>query len=146
MSKAVELDTVSGEARLTFGGQTYVIEPPLLGQMRDLDRRAAELDAKARADAEHRAAEALKDDEDLDAETREALETMSVSASVVSVLPWWRRLFELCCDKPLPDDDDCPLWMGTTVLITRLQVHWQLHPFVGLGPPDLQDPTPAETR
>lgn len=140
MSKAVILDAETGESRLTWNGTTYVIRPPLLGQMRELDLLAEKVDRKTTADAERTAAAALEGDEEIPAETTEALSDRTTSGGVTEVLPWWRLLFRLCGDQPLPPDDECPLWMGTAVLIGRLQLHWVLHPFVALGSPDPPNP------
>ncbi len=152
--KAVEFDSATGITRITIRNETWVVEAPLLGEMRELDTLAAELDSKAKSEMEQRIADAIEaEDEEadvrdgaaverLDEETRKFAETRTISESVPEVLPWWRRLFELCADKPLPEDDKCPLWMGSTLLVTRIQLHWTMHPFVdpgaALSPPTVQ--------
>lgn len=129
--RALVLDEDTGEAFIRIEATTWTIQPPLLGTLRQLDLLAAKLerDGQAKLEAAAQAAEP----EDVPADVAEAIAQPSLHEQVAQVLPWWRLLFERCADNPLPEDDGCPLWMGSTLLVARMIVHWQLYPLRALG-------------
>lgn len=147
MAKSLELIQESGEVIVRIRAEQWTLQPPLLGHQRKLEAKAQELIKDSTVEAERAAVVAPADE--LPDEVVTALaspEDEPLSATVVGVLPWWRLLFDLCADRPLPEDDDCPLWMASTLVVAQLQVHWMLHPFLGLGLPAIPAPgttTPA---
>lgn len=136
MAKAIEHDFDTGEVRITFGGKTYRLRPPTIGQSRELDLLAETIDRESALAAEEKAAKALAENEELDAVTLASIRRLSPAEMAVAVMPWWRRLFESCGDakQQLPPDEDCPLWFGSSAIVGRLQAFWVLYPFVALGP------------
>lgn len=135
MTKVIEHDYDTGEVRVVLGTKTYRLRPPTIGQSRELDLLAETIDRESAAAVEERVAAALADDEALDEAAVATLRRLLPADLALAALPWWRRLFELCGDaKTLPDDDDWPLWIGSSAIIGRLQAFWVLYPFVALGP------------
>lgn len=134
--KALEHDYDTGEVRVTIAGKVHTLAPPTIGQMRQLDLMAETIDRDSAEFVEEKVAKALAEDEDLDDATLATLKRLTPAEMAEASYPWWAKFFELCGDpkQPIPPSDDCPLWIGSTAIIGRLQAFWVLYPFVALGP------------
>lgn len=129
--RVLVMEQGTGNIYVRIKRDRYVIEPPLLGELRQLELVAESV---------------------MSEETEQGPATLTIAANSTgdedapppqsernrTTLPWWRKLFELCevDGKPLPEDDLCPPWMGNGLLIVTTCMFWQRFPFgdPGSGP------------
>lgn len=125
----------NGNIVMRDDGQVWCIKPPKLGVLRELDLMAAKLTREATANLEVKAIQAEPGDvpQAVADELAGQPESRGLHEQVEETLPWWQLLFERCADRPFPEPDDCPIWMGGVVLISVLLTHWMTYPLRGRG-------------
>lgn len=150
-NEAIGFDTRTGRVTLEMEWpgkrEVFVLLPPTLGKLRQLYEEA---DRISEALAESNAAAAARLDEapvvdgreEPDAPTVQLLKVIGAQwvadgGGMECYFSWWRKAFELCeADaKPLPEDDDCPVWLASVSLHVRVLTHWLQFPTLAPGIP-----------
>lgn len=147
MDQAIEFDNKTGRVTLEFERpgvkDCYTLLPPTLGSLRVLYEEADRIDTEltAQQPTPEPAAEGSEAaEEEADAPTLTMLKFIGAQwvghgGGMECYFAWWRKAFELCeADaKPLPADEDCPVWLASVSLHVRVLTHWLQFPTLAPG-------------